>query len=197
MKKKILAAVLLVVCMVFNAFLVTSCGDKETVGVDVFETAIENTAPTNISGKITLYTGSATLELAYTSVIADDGTFTVNYSYNKLADASSGAASDLDIPVEGTVTYDGTKYSDSSIAGKIVAAATQLDLGADMEYSVSSDGRVLSATVLAEDTEDVFGVDYAADVRFVLTQADERIVSLNLEYTLASGELVKAECSYK
>lgn len=197
MKKKILAAVLLVVCMVFNAFLVTSCGDKETVGVDVFETAIENTAPTNISGKITLYTGSATLELTYTSVIAEDGTFTVNYSYNKLADASSGSASDLDIPVGGTVTYDGTKYSDSSIAGKIVAAATQLDLGADMECSVSSDGRVLSATVLAEDTEDVFGVDYAADVRFVLTQADEKIVSLNLEYTLASGELVKAECSYK
>lgn len=196
MKKRILTAVLLLVCMVFSTLLATSCGGSSEL--DDFETAIENTAPTKISGEIALYKEAVTpLKLTYSAVIAEDGTFTVKYSYNKLADASSGSASDLDVSVEGTVTYDGTKYSDSSIAGKIVASATQLDLGAYMEYSLSDDGMVLSATVAAEDTEDVFGVDYAADVRFVLTQVEEKIVSLVLEYTLESGELVKAECFYK
>ncbi len=196
MKKRLLTAVLLLVCMVFNVFLATSCGGGASE-LDAFETAIENTAPTNVDGKITLYTGSATLELEFSSVIAEDGTFTSNYRFSNLNDISSGGANDLQSNVEGTVTYDGTKYSDDSIAGKITAAATQLDIGASMEYNVNSDGKILTATVAAEDTEDVFGTDYATDVRFVLTQADEKIISLVLEYTLQSGELVKAECFYK
>ena len=195
MKKRILTAVLLLICMVFSTLVVTSCGGGSDM--DAFESAIENTAPTKIEGEIALYTGTAELKIEYTAEIAEDGTFTVNYSYNKLADASSGTSSDLYVPVTGTVTYDGTKYSDDSIAGKIATAAVMLDLGADMEYSVSSDGNVLTATVAAEDTEDVFGIDYAADVSFTLAQADEKIVSLALEYTLETGEVVKAECYYK
>ena len=197
MKKRILTTVLLLVCMVLNVFLATSCGGGSSE-LEAFETALTNTAPTNVFGEVKLSTGSATLKIAYSATIAEDGTFTVNYSYNKLNDISSGAADEVYTTVEGTVTYDGSAYSDSSLAAKISAdaVATALDLGADMEYTLSSDGKVLSALVAAEDTEAVFGIDYAAGVRFVLTQANEKIVSLALVYTLETGEVVEAFCNY-
>ena len=197
MKKRILTTVLLLVCMVLNVFLATSCGGGESE-LAAFENALENTAPTSVNGEVTLSTGSATLKIAYAAVIEEDGTFTVMYGYNKLNDVSSGAADEVYTFVEGTVTYDGTSYSDSSLAAKISAdaVATAIDLGADMEYTLSSDGKVLSALVAAEATEDAFGIDYAADVRFVLTQANEKIVSLALVYTLETGEVVEASCNY-
>ena len=197
MKKRILTAVLLLVCMVLNVFLATSCGGGSSE-LDAFEEAIENTAPANVSGEIKLTAAVATLTISYSATIAADGTFTVNYSYNKLNDVSTGASDEVYTTVEGTVTYDGSSYSDSSLAAKITAdaVATALDLGADMEYTVSSDGKVLSALVAAEDTEDAFGINYEADVRFVLTQANEKIVSLALVYTLETGEVVEASCNY-
>lgn len=198
MKKRFLTAVLLLVCMVLNVFLVTSCGGGDSE-FDAFETAIEETNPTNVNGQVKLSTGTATLTIAYSAVIAEDGTFTVNYSYNKLNDISSGSASDVYTTVEGTVTYDGTKYSDNTLAAKLPAnaVATTLDVTADMEYKISSDGKVLSATVAAEDTEDVFGIDYGTDVKFTLTQANEKILSLALVYTLETGEVVEAVCNYQ
>lgn len=196
MKKRIFTTVLLVVCMVLTTLLATSCGGGASE-LDAFEAAIENTTPANIDGKITVYTAAGALELEYSAVIEDGGKFTVNYEYTNFNDIATGNAGALQGANSGTVTYDGSKFSDESIAGKIAATAIKLDLGADMEYSVSSDGKVLSATVAAENTEDVFGIAYSADVRFVLSQSGEKILSLVLEYTLESGELVKAECSYK
>lgn len=197
MKKRILTTVLLVVCMAFSMLVATSCGEGGSE-LDAFVTALENTSPSNVSGKVELYTGTASMEYDYSAVVEADGKFTLTYSYKKLNDIASGAEDELYTTVENTVTYDGSKYSDDSIPAKLTAnaVATELDLGADMEYSVSKDGKVLSATVAAEDTESVFGIDYAADVRFVLVQADGKIVSLALEYTLATGEVVKASCSY-
>lgn len=194
MKKKILTAVLLVACMVFSVVLVTSCGGGDS-DTDVFETAIENTSPEKITGNVSFYiAGVPCLEFDYTSTISADGKFTVEYEHTSFNDISSGGANDVQKVEKGTVTSDNLN---DNITGIVTATALELDLGGDMEYAISSDGKLLSATVLAEDTEDVFGIDYAADVYFTLTQSNEKIVSMTLEYTLEGGEVVKAVCHYQ
>ena len=190
MKKKILTAVLLVVCMVFSMVLV-SCGDDEPSAIDVFETAIENTNPEKIDGSVIFSTVEGPLELKFSAVIAADGKFTVDYEYTRF-NGIEGAANEYLDETKGTVTSE-----DEGILSNVTAAALALDLGADMEYTVSSDGAVLTATVLAEDTEDVFGVDYGTDVVFTLSQNNNKIVSMTIQYTLESGENVVAKCSFK
>ena len=195
-KKRIIAAVLLV-CMVFSALFLVSCGgDKK---LEAFSKAISSTKPSKVDGTITMYTEFASLDVAYNATIAEDGSFVLNYSYDKFNSIDSADNNDVISKVEGSVTYKDGTYSDSSLAskipGEVVAAKVNLDED-KMTYTVSGDGNVLAATIKAADTKDVLGVEYAADVTIVLTKANDSIVSLSLSYTLEEGK-VEVVCSYK
>ena len=194
-KKRIITAILLV-CMVFSACFLVSCGGDGNL--EAFSNAISATKPSKVEGTVTMYTEFGPLTATYTADIAEDNSFVVNYAYDKFNDTATGGAADVTSRVEGTVTYKDGAYSDTSLAAKIPAdaVAAKVKLSDKMEYTVSEDGNVLAATVKAADTKSVLGVEYAADVTMVITKANDQIVSLSLTYTLTEGKVVVL-CSYK
>ena len=196
MKKNIIISAILVVCMLIGTLALTACG---AVGLEDFSTAISDTKPTAVTGTVTMHTEFGPLTATYTAAIAEDGSFELNYVYEEFASIGDGSADNVTSQQTGTVTYKDGTYSDTSIKAKIPAnaTATKLNLDTDkMNYIVSEDGNVLSATVKAADTKTVFGVAYGADVKFTLTNSEGKIVSLSLNYTLEEGK-VEVLASYK
>ncbi len=194
-KKRIITAILLV-CMLFSACLLVSCGGDEKS--EDFTAAISATKPSKVEGTIKMYTEYGPLTATYTADIAEDNSFVLNYAYDKINDIATGDAGDVTDKIEGTVTYKDGTYSDTSLAAKVPAdaVAAEINLGEDIDYTLSEDGNVLVATIKAADTKSVLGVEYAADVTMVLTKANDKIVSLSLTYTLTEGK-VEVVCSYK
>ncbi|MBE6644270.1 MAG: hypothetical protein E7612_02685 [Ruminococcaceae bacterium] len=195
MKKNIIISAILVVYMLIGTFAFTACGNES---VEEFTAAISATQPTNVAGTVTMHTEFGPLTATYTAAIAEDGSFELNYAYEEFASIGAGSADSVIAEKTGTVTYKDGTYSDTSIAAKIPAdaAATKIKLNDKMNYTVSEDGNVLSATVKASNTKSVFGVAYDADVTFTLTKEEGKIVSLSLVYTLEAGK-VQVVANYK
>ena len=196
MKKKIIVSAVVVVYMLLSIFALASCGSKDLEG---FSKAVSATEPKIVEGAVTMYTEFGPLTATYTATIADDGSFVINYAYDKFNQIGTGGSNDVESKVTGSVTYKDGVYSDASLTAKIPAdaAATKLKLDGDkMKYTVSEDGNVLSATVKASKTKSVLGIEYASDVSFVLTKEDGKIQSLSMTYTLAEGK-VEVTASYK
>ncbi len=194
---KILLCTLLVVGVCIG---VCSCGDGEAV-LDAFKTAITETAPKTVEGEITVYTDFGPLEATYTTVIADDGSLKIDYTYEKFNLSTEGGENDTKSEVKGTVTRDASgTYSatDSSLAAKITVDSNSVSLNLDeekMTYTVQ--GNVLSAKVLAADTESVLGVAYDVDVNLVVAMnSSGAIVSYTLDYTPETGR-VTVVCNFK
>ncbi len=189
--------ILLLVCVG-----VTFCacgGDDAPEDIKSFKAAVAATAPESIEGTVTVTTVYGPLKATFDADIAEDGSFTLDYSYESFNDLGTGDASDVVSKKTGTVTYKDGQYSDSSLASKLPADAAAAKLGLDakkMSYSVSADGKVLTATVKAADTASVLGVAYDADVTLVITQNAGKIISLSLSYTVAEAGNVLVVCNY-
>ena len=197
-KNRIIVAAVLLVYTLLGVFFLAACKDGDS-GLGAFSKAISATSPSSVEGSVKMYTEYGPLTASYVATIADDGSFTLNYEYDKLNGLDAGGAGDVTSKVSGTVTYKNGVYSDSSLAAKIPAEAASVKMklsGGKMKYTVSGNGNVLEATVKAEDTKAVLGVEYAADVSIVLTKSADKIVSLSLTYTLDAGK-VEVICNYK
>ena len=196
MKKKIIVSAVAVVYMLLGIFTLASCGSEKFEG---FSKAISATEPKTVEGAVTMYTEFGPLTATYTATIAEDGSFLIDYAYDKFNEIGDGGSGEVGSKVTGSVTYKDGVYSDTSLAAKLSAdaAATKLKLNGDkMKYTLSDDGNVLSATVKAAKTKSVLGIEYASDVSFILTKEDGKIKSLSMTYTLAEGK-VEVTSSYK
>lgn len=190
--KKILIILLALAC----AFTMFSCGGDSVKG---FDKAIKDTKPTVVNVVIETETALGLLKANYETTYAEDGSFTINYSYEKFNGISEGAAEDVIAVVSGTVTCD--KDGNYSDGGALVGTATtatgaKIKLGKKMEYSVSRDGNVLTATIKAANTKSVLGAEFPADVTLVLTKAEGKIVSYTINYTTDAG-VTNIICEYK
>ena len=192
--KKFLA--LLLVCIM--ALAVVSCDKGETpppaqtpVAVDfsVFETAIDQTPAAEIKLETKLTTELGVLNSTVETVFNPNGSATVNYYIEKFNTGFETA--DTVIPMTGTVTLgkDGS-YSDGGEFQGLIGSnptAVNLTLDATKFASYAIDGTTLSAVVKAENTAAVFGAAIAADVNFILTVSNNRVISVVLNYTTAAG----------
>lgn len=189
--KKILIILLALAC----TFTMFSCGDS----VDGFNKAIKNTNPAVVNVVVESETSLGLLKANYETTYAEDGSFTIKYSYEKFNGIAEGDADDVIAIVSGTVTCD--KDGNYSDGGALVGAATtvtgtKIKLGKKMDYSVSRDGNVLTATIKAAKTKSVFGAEFPADVTLVITKAEGKIVSYTIRYTTDAGT-TNIICEYK
>ena len=192
-------AVLLVICVSVGF---CACGDDDSTKASLknFTKAVESTTPASVTGTVEVTTVFGPLKATFTAVIAEDGSFTLNYSYEQFNDLATGGAGDVTSNKNGTVTYKDGAYSDSSLAAKIPANATAAKLKLDakkMTYNISADGNVLTAAIKAADTASVLGVAYDGDVSLVVTKNEGKIVSFTLSYTVAETGNVLVVCNYK
>ena len=191
--KKILVVLLALTC----AFAMFSCGNSASV--KDFNKAIENTNPTAIEVDITSDTAFGALKASFVTTYAEDGSFTVEGFYEKFNAITEGNAEDLISAVNVNITCDKDgKYSDggSFTGSNPVATGAVLNLNKKIDADVSADGNVLTATVKAENTEAVLGIEYAADVELVITVNDGKVVSYTMKYATDYG-YDTIICSYK
>jgi hypothetical protein len=126
----------------------------------------------------------------------EDGSFTIDYVYEKFNDIGEG--DDLKSEVTGKVTCDKNgNYSDGgSLTGKVaLAEGAKINL-AKVKATISADGNSLTATVKAEDTKAVLGVELPSDAELVIIKSADAIVSYSIKYSNASGD-VTVSCEYK
>lgn len=190
--KKILTIILALTC----AFAMFSCGD-ETVSLDGFKKAVDNTAPAVVNVSTEVESALGTLASSFKTTYAADGSFVIDYSYEQFNTSTSGNAGDVKSTVTGQVTCDKDgNYSDGGALTGTTAVATGAKIAFDSKkmenVKVSEDGNVLSATVKAANTKAVLGIEFASDVTLVVTKASDKIVSYSIEY-----DKTTITCSYQ
>lgn len=183
--KKLLIVLLALTC----AFAMFSCGDSDKI-YEEFENAIKATNVTALEVQITSDTAFGPLAANFKTTYAEDGSFVIDGSYERFNATTEGGVEDVKtvVPVKITCDKDGN-YSDGGEFSGSNPAATgkKLVLGKQLDSNFSADGNVLSATVKAEDTEAVFGVAYATDVKLTITKNEGKIISYTMEYATDYG----------
>lgn len=190
--KKIITILLLALL----TFSFASCGEGEGPSVDGFVAAVNNANPEAIEITIKSATALGELSGTYTVTYNEDGSFTIDYVYEKFNDIGEG--DDLKSEVTGKVTCDKNgNYSDGgSLTGKVaLAEGAKINL-AKVKATISADGNSLTATVKAEDTKAVLGVELPSDAELVIIKSGDAIVSYSIKYSNASGD-VTVSCEYK
>lgn len=140
---------------------------------------------------VTFNTALGELVGTYNVDYAEDGSATVNYSYEKFNTFTEGQAStELKSTVTGTATVavDGTVSGDLGQDG-LNAVSFKLQLDASKLSDVAINAGVLKATVKAENTAEVLGVALAYDVQLVVTTGTNGVTSMSLAYTATKGEV--------
>lgn len=165
-----------------------------------FENAIEATEPESISGTVILDTVAGEMKGEYNATIANDGSVTVQYSFDSFNSITSGGAGDVSAKKVGTVTRnaDGTYTFTGDVvepAKSVAGAVTSIKLDSElMDEKISVN--TFSATVESANTEEVFGVALNSDATFVLTINEGKVVSFALSYEI-EGAAVEIVCEYK
>ena len=223
MMKKILAMLLALTCVIGCAFVFTACDDACTEHIDengdnkcdkceaemevpantedkrtAFNAAIAATKPNTLTVTVTSNSAFGKLKSVYTTVYSTtDSSFTISYHTEEI---NGGFEVDGDIiEKDGVITCDSSgNYSDGEFMGNNpVATGVNANIMSDrlVNYNVSADGNILTATVAADDTLAVLGVQYASDVTLILTKNAGKIVSLSFAYG-AEASRVSVTCVY-
>ena len=143
--------------------------------------------------EVTVTFGTALGELVgtYNVAYAEDGSATVDYSYEKFNTFTDGQTStELKSTVTGTATVavDGTVSGDLG-QDALNAVTFKLQLDASKLSDVTINAGSLKATVKAADTAAVLGVALEYDVQLVVTTGETGVTSMSLAYTAAKGEV--------
>lgn len=193
--KKIIALVLIIVCTLSLA----SCqffGDTyepetpdDSASIPSIQAKVDATAPKGADITVTLKTTLGDLNGSYDVLYNEDGTATVNYSYEKFNTLGEGST-ELKSTTTGTVTVaaDGTVNGDLGTEG-LTAVSFELKLDADKLNSVAINAGVLSATVKAENTEAVLGVALSYDAELIVATGSTGVTSMTVAYTTSVGEV--------
>ncbi len=184
MKKLLtLALAVALVCMLFSCGSATSSFEKALAGNEF------------TSATITQVTEDSLGELTgtYTITYNDDGSATIEYSYEQWSDINSTSVTELKTIKTGTITRgaDGV-YSDgkdfSGSADDIPAGfALNLESVKD-DAKISSDKTTLTVDVAAEDTEGVLGVEFSHDVTIEIVLKNKALDTVKVSFTTTDKE---------
>ena len=185
--KKFLA--LLLVCLI--AFAAVSCDEEPTAPseFEVFEKAISQTLASNVRVETKMTIGGEVLESWVETVFHPDGSADITYYIDKIDTDFDGSNADSNEAVTVTLNKDGTYSDGGAFVGQLGenVASVKLNLDAAKLDGKTIEGGVLSASVKAENTAQVFGREIGADVNFVLTVSENRVISLSMNYTTELG----------
>ena len=195
--KKILALILAFGCI----FAFASCGilglgtdqtptEKETVAN--IQKAIDESAP--VSASITVKFESLIGELngSYDVSYNNDGSATVDYSYERFNEFTLDSVQDeFKSVVSGNVTVSADGVLSEEIGGVASVEAVTFDIELKEEYftSVSVANSVLRGTIKSENTFDALGVDIMYDVDLVVFTGNGRVTSIVISYESENGPI--------
>ncbi len=191
--KKFLSLVVIIacVCMLF------SCSGDAT---SAFEAAIAGVGA-DTSTTITQVTEDVLGELTatYTVTYNDDGSATINYSYEQWKDITASGTEDKTV-ITGTITRaeDGTYTDGKDFSGSAdsIAAGFSLNLEAVKDAAeISSDKTTLKVNVAAEDTESVFGFEFSYDVELEIKLKGDALDTVTVSYTYVGDDKNEYDCS--
>ena len=163
--------------------------------------AIVATEPESLEGTVTLDTLAGEMKGEYSATVANDGSVTVNYSFDNFNSVSEGGAGDVSSKKVGSVTRDADgnyTYTGDRVATAESVAGTVTSLKLDNSKLVNANisGNALSATVKSANTASVLGVALESDATFVLVINDGKVISFALAYEV-EGASVEIVCEYK
>ena len=205
--KKILALILVLGCL----FIFASCDvlfpseepdtdntddttnetPDDSASIPDIQAKIDATAPKGADITVTYNTALGTLNGTYNVAYNEDGTATVDYSYEKFNTFTAGQTStELKSTTTGTVTVaaDGTVSGNLNAEG-LTAVSFNLKLDETKLSGVAINAGILKATVKAADTAAVLGVALDYDVQLVVTTGTNGVTSLSIGYTTDMGEV--------
>ncbi|MBQ8290456.1 MAG: hypothetical protein IJY01_06290 [Clostridia bacterium] len=178
--KKILSAVLLLacICMLFACGSPTSSFENALASNDFTKATITQVTEDQLGS----LTGT------YTVTYNEDGSATIEYSYEQWTDINNASATELKTVKTGTITRgaDG-KYTDGkdfSGSADEIPAGFQLNLESVKEDAkISSDKTTLTVDVSADATADVLGVEFPHDVTIEVVLKDKALDTVKVSFT--------------
>jgi hypothetical protein len=147
------------------------CGAKVDLGKGAdFFAAVKNSNPTTITTATTLDADGETLTGRYSTMLTNDG-FVFDYSYQKFSEIGPDAGDDRIAVVEGKVYYKNGQYSTDGITWESKAPSVEfLNMSFNLtentlggKYTLSADGKTLTATLDSSEVLKVFGMNIDAD----------------------------------
>ena len=198
--KKIIALILVIGCMLCLASCETLFPSNQGTPDDTqkpddsyaipdIQAKIDASAPAGADITVSFVTALGELCGSYDVAYNEDGTATVNYSYEQFNTFTAGEiATELKSVISGTVTVaaDGSVSGDLGAEG-LNAVSFKLQLDEGKLSSVAINAGVLSATVKAADTAAVLGVALDYDVQLVVATGTTGVTYMSVAYTTAHG----------
>ncbi len=190
--KKFLA--LLLVCVV--ALAVVSCDKNTPVPTPVvepadfadFNSAINQTPAARVTVETTMTSDLGILKSIIKTVFNPDGSATVDYYIEKFNPDFDDARDIIPYAKVITLNPDGSYSDGGEFAGLLDGVASvNINLDSTKFASYNVENGTLSASVKAENTAAVFGAAINADVNFLLTISNNRVISVVLNYTTELG----------
>ncbi len=194
--KKIFAILLALTLML----AVTSCdlidsvfNPGSSVGGDVTDVAgikatLENSSPKTANVSVKLVSSLGTLNGSYDAVYNEDGSASVNYSYeqfNKITDE----VTELKSTKTGVATVSSTGTVSGNLGGIAPLGAICFNITLD-EKLVKVDsigGGMLSANVPADNTMAVIGTSVGCDAKLTISTGNGVVTSVTISYTSEQG----------
>lgn len=203
--KKLVCLFLILAC----SLALFACGkDKEPEirPEDVLLEVVNASEPTKIT-TMSCYNHTASgikYNGTYTTVLTADG-FVFDYEYQQKAVVEPGASPDNPVETKkGSVIYAGGLYSEDggetwkSEAPDTGALNVALNLSKDNlgTYTVSKDGKSISAVVNSEAAKNLFGLNIASDaINVKITTNGKYLTQINISYETEAAE-VSIDTSY-
>lgn len=201
--KKIISIMLLIACALTCSFVLASCdepadpnaGDNSVKYTDVvgkFATAVGATVANTVDATVKVEIGGETLNATYNTVKNSDGTKTMTYSVEEIADVDSA---DHKKVVTGETTSNAAGVFTNVYASAFGANGIALNLNAFNGKSFDASANVLRINVAAANTEAVLGTAIDAEVVVVVTISANAVSSVTLNYQTATTK-VEIVCEY-
>lgn len=200
--KKIIALVLAVACVLALA----SCDVLDGIlgndgGVDVnagtgkvsdIQKLVDESAPVGADISVTLDSTLGVLNGEYDVVYNEDGSAKVTYTYELFNEFNAESpATELKTAYSGEVNVSATGELDAELNGvaSVEAISFELNLDESKLTDASVEAGVLTATVSAENTESVLGVNVGYDVSISVSTGADRVTSVAITYVSNAGNV--------
>jgi hypothetical protein len=197
--KRIISILLAIICV----FSLASCGEADDV-----ISIVNSSRPTKITTQTTYNTENDKLVGSFVTTINGSDSELV-YEYQRYATVEEGVAEDNPDEyiktLSGTVYYKDGKYSTDNenwtteapdaTTMQVKLNLTEKNLG---KYTVSKDGKTLTATTTAEKASKILGVSISAtaDVKIVIKHDGTSLRSISVSYSTENAEYVEISTSY-
>ncbi len=160
-----------------------------------FITAVESTNPVETVVETTVKTQAGDLNSRVETTYNKDGSFTLEYSYDKINEFGEGDG--FSTTVTGTIECDKNGNYSGAVDGKI-SSATAIKLKLDNEalfnnLQIADD--MFSATILAKNTKTVLGISIS-DAEIIVSKSKGKITTLSIAYADGEGNPVSISCEY-